>query len=160
MTDTEIDFIESEMRQKLPEDLKAFLRLRNGGRFNDGFHMMDSGEIVDWWKFLVDLNYVNTVNEETLQAPPVGATPTWHGEPFLIPLMQEDTDEIHFDIRTGKVIEMMDGPCGVLADSLVELLDELAKQNRAGRIVTRYSLDGKELGPFLNSKLWKVYEPQ
>jgi hypothetical protein len=158
MTEQEIHFIELETRQELPEDLKAFLRicLANGSDFNDGFEIMSAEQIVDWWKFLVELNYVHGPNGEPFDVPVVGATPTWF-EPYLIPLMHWDVYEIHFDIRTGKVIEMLDGPCGIMANSLVELLDELAKQNQAGREVTSFG-DGEEVGPFLKSDFWQVYE--
>jgi hypothetical protein len=159
LSDAEIEFIESETRQRLPEDVKAFLRLcpNDGSFFNDGFRVFDADEIVDWWKFLVDLNYVHTSNDPSFHAIPVKASPTWFG-PVMIPLMSEDVYEIHVDIRTGKVIEALDGPCGVLADSLVEMLDELARHNRAGRRVVRFSIEGKKVGPFLNSQMWHVYE--
>ena len=156
MTEKEIEFIESEIRQKLPEDLKAFLRvyLANGRRFNDGFEIMNAKEIADWWKFMSELNYLN---EHIFVAPDANGDPTWF-EPYLIPSMQYDTYEIHFDIRNGKVIEMLDGPCGVMANSLTEMLDEMAAHHRAGRAVEMSTSDGKKVGPFLNSQLWNVYE--
>ena len=157
-SEEEIAFIESEIRQKLPEDLKAFLRicLTNGPKFNDDFHILSHKEIVDWWKFLVDLNYATLSGGDPAAA--AEGTPNWF-QPFLIPLMQNDTNEIHFDIRTGKVVEMLDGPCGELANSLPEMLNELAKHHRAGRTVRILSWEGKNVGSFLNSELWDVYEP-
>lgn len=156
MSEQEIEWIESEIRQKLPEDLKAFLRvcLASGPLFNDGFEFMKADEIVDWWKFMAELNYAN---EPILDAPDANGDATWF-EPYLIPLMRYDVFEIHFDIRNGKVIELMDGPCGVLANSLTEMLDELAVHHRAGRTVEQVPSEGKEVGPFLSSKIWTVYE--
>ena len=156
MSEQQIEWIESEIRQKLPADLKAFLRvsLANGQFFNDGFEFMTAEEVVDWWKFMVELNYFNS---PVFDAPDPTGDATWF-KPYLIPLMRYDVFEIHFDIRNGKVIELMDGPCGVLANSLTELLDELADHHRAGRIVGTLSDEGKEVGSFLNSQLWNVYE--
>lgn len=160
LSEKEIAFIETETRQKLPEDLKAFLRiyLANGSTFHDRFDIFSAEEIVDWWKFLTDLNYVQGANGEPLSGfPDPNSSPTWF-EPFLIPLMHYDVIEIHFDIRTGNLIESLDGPCGVLAGSLSEMLNELATHHRAGRRIGGYSFDGKEVGPFLNSRLWVIYE--
>ena len=153
-TEQEINYIEEETRQKLPEDLKAFLKLLNSnGEYFNEFEIMSADEIVDWWHFLVSINYTNG---EPINGSPSG-TPTWF-QPYMIPLMRNDTNEIHFDIRNGNVIELMDGPCGILAASIVQLLDELAKENRAGNRVTVYSQEGKELRPFLKSEMWKVHD--
>ena len=160
LSEKEIAFIETETRQKLPEDLKAFLRvyLANGSTFNDGFEIFSAQEIVDWWKFMTHLNYLHGPNGEPLvDFPDPNSSPTWF-EPFLIPLMSNDVNEIHFDVRTGNLIELLDGPCGILAGSLSEMLNELATHHRAGRRVGGYSFEGKEVGPFLNSQLWIVYE--
>ena len=157
ISEQQIEWIESEIRQKLPEDLKAFLRvsLANGQFFNDEFEFMTAEEIINWWKFMVQLNYFNS---PVFDAPNPTGDATWF-EPYLIPLMTRyDAYEIHFDIRNGKVIENLDGPCSVLANSLTEMLDELADHHRAGRTVRTLSDEGKEVGSFLNSQLWNVYE--
>ena len=115
---------------------------------------MSPEAIIDWWTFLTELNYVSGPNNNPIESPPESAE--WF-EPYYVPFATYDTNELHLDIRNGNVIEVVDGPCYVMADSLEQLLTELAKQKELGRKVMMFG-EGKCLGPFLNSKLWQIYE--
>ena len=167
LSDAQIKQIEEGICMELPADVKTFLSvyLSNGKTFVGGLELCNSPEsIIGEWLYQVelvhssDLLLIGHLSPKSLETlGPIG----WF-QPYMIPIMGEHWDEVFLDIRTGNVIEAMDHSYGVMANSIADLLNEIAHAQENGKIVARYyeREDGSEPArtPILESCMLYAYD--
>ena len=165
LSDQEIDELERKMLQRLPSDLKAFLKVyrSHGDWFND-LRFYTSDQLYSSWIQRSTMGLGMTIGNSVRYGGPHDGQPGFC-DPSVFIFAREDVNEIGYDLRSGKVIEVMDCDAGWAAASLEELLNEMARHLEEGKQISTYYMEIEDLpnaddyrAKLLDSAMWKIYD--
>jgi len=165
LTEEQIVELEQKMRQRLPADLRAFLKIYlSHGRFLNDLEFYSTDHLYSHWFERTELGFSMTWANCLRFGAPYDGEPSFC-EHFVFNFASEHLEEIGYDLRNGKIIEVMDCDSGWMADSLTGLLNEMASHYEKGKRISRYDWEIEERPDveklrteFLDSFMWHVYE--
>ena len=163
LTDQQIDDFERKLRQRFLADLRAFLKIYlSHGRFLNDLEFFAPDQLYPRWlsRTRLGFDWGNTIRF----GPPHDGDP-WFTEHCVFNFASEHLEDIGYDLRNGKIIEVMDCDSGWMANSLAELFNEMAIHYEKGKIISRYDWeieerpDAEQLrDKLLDSVMWHVYK--
>ena len=165
MSDRQIEELEQKMRQRFPADLKAFLKiyLSYGDQLND-LEFLSPDYIYPFWIERTEMGLGMAIWNQVSYDAPSDGEPAFTG-PSVLLLASDFEFEIGYDLRNGKVIEVIDADAGWIANSLTELFNEMARHYEDGKIVSRYYSPVEDLPDadryrtkIFDSVMWHAYE--
>lgn len=171
LTDQQIRQIEEGICMRLRDDVKAFLKvyLSTGKHFlrSSDLEILDSPEaIIARWREQCELAYGSWAVLDYDLPPKLDETwadrnVSWF-EAFMLHVAGAGLHGVYIDLRNGRMIDEYDNEYDVMANSLAEFFNEIAKHQEAGKLVSTWHqrADGNEADsqPLLNSFILKVYE--
>lgn len=172
LTDQQIRQIEEGICMRLRDDIKAYLKVY----LSDGKHLLRSNDleildspetIVARWREQCELAYGSRAILDYDLPPKLDETwadrnVSWF-EAFMLDVAGKGLYGVYIDLRNGRMIDEIDNEYEVMANSLAEFFNEVAKHQEAGKVVSTWHqrADGNEADSesLLNSFILKVYEP-
>ena len=167
LSDQQIRQIEEGICMRLRDDIQAYLKvyLSGGSHFlgSNELEILDSPKlIVGRWRekcldaygsyAVLDYDLPPTMNETWAER-----NVSWF-EAFMLPIMEEGLQNLYIDLRNGRIIEEYDNEYEVIADSIADLLNEVAKHQEAGRVVSFWVRDDDDGQPVLDSLFLRAFK--
>ena len=155
------------MRQRLPADLKAFLKIyRSHGNFFNDLEFLTPESIYSKWHFRTEIGFdtMNFVRFDSPSGGPLNDRPSFCDARVVI-FASETVYDTGYDLSTGKVVEVYDCDLGWTADSLAEFLNGMASAIEKGKIISTFYMPVEDRHdadryrkPLLDSRMWSIYE--